>query len=78
MTKRLTESRARTHAGFVSCIERGVAEGALIAGTDARAMAAVFNGFLLGLSTLVRDGIRHPVFDVSITQVMKLWDVSAG
>jgi AcrR family transcriptional regulator len=76
VTKRLTASRARTHAGFVSCVERGVAEGALLAGTDARAMAAVFNGFLLGLSTLVRDGIRHSVFDASITQVMKLWDVS--
>jgi AcrR family transcriptional regulator len=76
VTKRLTSSRARTHAGFVSCVERGVAEGALLAGTDARAMAAVFNGFLLGLSTLVRDGIRHSVFDASITQVMKLWDVS--
>jgi len=77
VTKRLTESRARTHAGFVSCVERGVAEGALLAGTNAHAMAGVFNGFLLGLSTLARDGIRHSVFDASITQVMKLWDVSA-
>jgi AcrR family transcriptional regulator len=77
VTKRLTASRARTHAGFVSCVERGVAEGALLAETDARAMATVFNGFLLGLSTLARDGVRHSVFAASITQVMKLWDVSA-
>ena len=77
VTKRLTESRARTHAGFVSCVERGVRDGALLARTDAHAMAAVFNGFLLGLSTLARDGIRHSVFDASITQVMTLWDVSA-
>lgn len=77
VTQRLTASRARTHAGFVSCVERGVATGVLLADTDAPAMAAVFNGFLLGLSTLARDGVRHAVFDAAITQVMKLWDVSA-
>jgi len=77
VTKRLTESRARTHAGFVSCVERGITEGALLLGTDTRALAGVFNGFLLGLSTLARDGIRHSLFDASITQVMRLWDASA-
>lgn len=75
VTKPLTESRARTYAGFISCIERGIASGDLLPNTDAHAMAAVFDSFLLGLSTLARDGVQHAVFDAAITHIMKVWNV---
>ncbi len=74
----LTASRTRTRNGFIRCVERGVASGGLPANTDARALAMVFDSFLLGVSTLARDGIRAPAFDAAITQVMKLWDAAAA
>ncbi|MBP2171061.1 AcrR family transcriptional regulator [Erwinia toletana] len=73
----LTESRSRTRAGFIACVERGIARGELPAETDARVMAAVFDSFLLGLSTLARDGVEHQVFAAAITQILQLWDTAA-
>lgn len=76
--KPFADSRARTRAGIVACIERGVANGDLPASTHARSLAAVFDSFILGLSTLVRDGVRHPVLDAAITHVMGVWDSAAS
>jgi AcrR family transcriptional regulator len=76
ITAPLTRSRARTRAGFTACVQRGIDSGELRADTDARALATVFDSFLLGLATLARDGIRYPVMDASITQVMSVWDAS--
>lgn len=77
VTEKLTLSRARTRAGFIACVERGLASGELQADTDARALAAVFDSFLLGLSTLARDGVPHTVFEAAITGIMGVWEVSA-
>ncbi|CAB3787395.1 TetR/AcrR family transcriptional regulator [Paraburkholderia fynbosensis] len=76
VTVPLTRSRARTRAGITACVQRGVDSGELRADIDVRALATVFDAFLLGLSTLARDGIRHAVMDVSITQIMLVWDAS--
>ncbi len=76
VTAPLTRSRARTRAGIISCVQRGIDSGELRADTDARALATVFDAFLLGLSTLARDGIRYAVMDASITQAMSVWDAS--
>lgn len=70
----LTTSRLRTHAGFVRCVERGIATGELSEETDAQAMGTMFNSFLLGVSLLARDGVKMPVFNASIAEIMKLWD----
>lgn len=74
--KPLFDSRARTRAGIKACVERGIAAGDLLAQTDVRALTAVFDSFLLGVSTLVRDGIRMPVLDPAITRVMTVWDAA--
>jgi hypothetical protein len=39
----------------------------------ALAEASVFESFLLGLSTLARDGVLQDTMDASITQVLQLW-----
>lgn len=70
----LTRSRARTRAGIVSCVERGVASGELRADTDVRALATVFDSFLSGLSTLARDGVRFAAMEAAIGQAMLMWD----
>lgn len=76
VAKPLAESRQRTRAGFLRCVERGIASGELGPDTDARSLATVFDSFLVGLSTLARDGLRYPNFDAAITQVMKVWDAA--
>ncbi len=74
VTQSLTRSRIRTRAGITACVERGIATGELAPETDAPALAAVFDSFLIGLSTLARDGVGHPVFDAAIDQIMTAWD----
>ena len=70
----LAETRARNRAGFIACVERAVASGELVAHTDPVALATVFESFLLGLTTLARDGVSHAVLDAGVTQVMSVWD----
>ena len=73
----LTHSRARTRAGIVACVERGVSEGLLADDTNAAAMATVFDSFLQGISILARDNTPIESIDAAITQVMRTWDVAA-
>jgi len=73
----LTHSRARTRAGIVACVERGVSEGLLAEDTNAAAMATVFDSFLQGISILARDDMPIESIDAAITQVMRTWDVAA-
>lgn len=74
VVKPLSDSRARTLEGFVHCVERGIAAGELSAKTDARSLGITFNGFLLGVSLLARDGIKISALNASITELMKLWN----
>ncbi|UYG00656.1 TetR/AcrR family transcriptional regulator [Halomonas sp. GD1P12] len=76
ITKPLTVSRARTHAGFVRCVERGIASGELQEGTNAQALGTAFSSFLLGVSISARDGVKLSAFNASIAELMKLWDAA--
>lgn len=73
----LTQSRARTRAGILACVERGVSAGQLPGTIHAPAMATVFDSFLQGISILARDNAQHEVIDAAITQILLTWD-SAG
>lgn len=77
VTAALTASRARTRAGLLACVRRGIAQGELNAATDPMALAQVFESFLLGLSTLARDGATQENLEAAVTQVLQLWDVCA-
>ncbi|MNJ80692.1 hypothetical protein D3C77_791720 [compost metagenome] len=57
-------------------MERGIASGELVATTDAKVLGTLFNSFLLGVSLAARDGVRYPVFDAAITQLMLQWDAA--
>jgi hypothetical protein len=69
----LTRARARNRAGILACVQRGVAQQDLAPATDITALACVFESFLLGLSTLARDGATQQAMDSAVTQVMRLW-----
>lgn len=75
--KPLTDSRQRTLNGFIHCIQRGIATGELVKQTDPAVIATLFDSFLLGVSTLARDGIHYRVLDDAVTALMKLWDAHA-
>ncbi|MGF6514340.1 AcrR family transcriptional regulator [Pseudomonas sp. BT76 TE3572] len=74
----LTQSRARTRAGILACVERGVSAGQLPGNFYAPAMATVFDSFLQGISILARDNTQHGVIDAAITQIMLTWDMAAS
>lgn len=74
----LTHSRARTRAGILACVERGVSAGQLPGDIHAAAMATVFDSFLQGISILARDNTPHEVIDAAITQILLTWDIAAS
>lgn len=73
ITQPLTVSRARTLAGFVHCVERGVSSGELAPTVDTTTLGTMFNSFLLGVSIAARDGVPLAVFNQAINELMKLW-----
>lgn len=70
----LTQSRARSRAGFVRCVERGIASGELSHAADPQFVGAVLDGFLLGVSIQARDGVSYQILDAAISQLMLVWD----
>lgn len=70
----LAQSRARSRAGFVRCVERGIASGELSAAADPHFVGAVFDAFLLGVSIQARDGVQYRVLDAAVSQLMAVWD----
>ena len=67
---------ARRHRARAACL-RAVASGELRDGTDSTALATLFEGVLVGLSTQARDGVPLAALEASITQVMSVWDALA-
>lgn len=74
----LTQSRAHTRAGMVTCVQRAIDAGQLPGTVDAAVMATVFDSFLQGVSILARDNVPHAVIDSAITQVLMTWDIAAS
>ncbi|MBD8574312.1 TetR/AcrR family transcriptional regulator [Pseudomonas syringae] len=70
----LARARNRNREGLLKCIERAVTAGELPATVMPHTLAAVYDSFLLGLSTLARDGVAQATLDAAVTQVMRLWD----
>ena len=74
----LTQSRLRTRAGIVACVERAVRLGQLPAHTQVSVMATVFDSFLQGVSILARDGVPAQTIDAAISRLLRTWDVAAS
>jgi AcrR family transcriptional regulator len=74
----LTQSRVRTRAGILACVERAVRAGQLPEQTQAMVMASVFDSFLQGVSILARDNVPHAVINSAITQLLMTWNVAAS
>jgi AcrR family transcriptional regulator len=66
----LDDSRRRTREGIKSCLQRAVEAGELKAVTDVAGLSALFDSFLLGISTLARDGVTLERIEAGITQLL--------
>ena len=75
---RLTAERERNRAGMRACIQRAIACGELWTDADAAALAAVFDTFLVGISTQARDGVPLSALDAGITVLLRVWDAHAA
>jgi len=56
-------------------VQRAMAAGDLVATTDAEALAALFEGLLVGFSVQARDGLRVEAMDAAITAALQVWDL---
>ena len=75
--KRLVaDIRDANHAAIRDCVERAVRLGQLPGQRDVVALAAAFNGFLIGISAQARDGVSRPVLQSAATEIMRLWPVA--
>lgn len=72
-TDTLTAARLRNREGIVACVQRGIDMGELDPATNIAALAYAFESFLLGLSTLARDGAKQEQMDDAVTHVLSLW-----
>lgn len=70
----LARARSLNRAAMVAWIDRAIAAGEISETAIPDAIATVFDSFLLGLSTLARDGLPHAQLDAAVTQVMGIWD----
>ncbi|MCF5709642.1 TetR family transcriptional regulator [Pseudomonas syringae] len=70
----LARARDMNRAALVACVERAIEAGDLPKTVMPESLAAVFDSFMLGMSTLARDGISHQTLDAAVSQVMRLWD----
>ncbi|MGH8448542.1 TetR/AcrR family transcriptional regulator [Pseudomonas sp.] len=74
----LTQSRARTRAGIVRCVERAISTGQLPETLSAAELATVFDSFLQGVSILARDNAPHERIDAAISHLLLTWDIAAA
>ncbi len=74
----LAAERDRNRRALQGCVKRAVAAGELPPGTDAAALAAVFNTFLLGVSLQARDGVSLSSLEAAISQLLATWDALAS
>jgi len=70
----LAEERQHNRAGLLACVERAVAAGDLPHDTNAGALAAMFDTFLVGLTIQARDCVPLASLEAAVSGLMRVWD----
>ena len=71
------EIRASNHAAIRACVDRAIALGQLPGDRNASAIAAMFNGFLLSISALARDGVERSTLHETVSEIMLVWPATS-
>lgn len=66
--------RAYTREVLRDCLQAGVNAGDLASGADLPGLLALYDGFLLGVSIQVRDGVPMAAIEAAVTSAMAAWD----
>ena len=74
----LTETRKAGEDALRQRVERGIAEGDVPAGADARKIAAFYTTVIQGLSVQARDGASTEALNAIVDCAMAAWDTLAG
>lgn len=74
MRQFLRENRALGEEALRHRIERGIAEGNVPAGADARMLAAFYTTVTQGLSVQARDGASIAAMEAIVDAAMAAWD----
>jgi hypothetical protein len=74
----LAATREAWEAALRERIERGIAEGDVPLGADARRIAAFYTTFLQGLSVRARDGVSAKALETLVDGAMAAWDTLDG
>lgn len=72
----VADIRHANHTAIRDCVKRAKRLGELPAELDSAAFAAMFNGFLLGLSVQARDGVDRSTLNTAVSEIMSLWPVT--
>lgn len=74
----LTKLRRQGETDLRRRIERGIAEGDVPPGTDARRLATFYTTVLQGLSVQARDGASRKTLNAVVDTAMTAWDALVG
>lgn len=70
--------RAVTRAALRDCLLAGVEAGELRRDASLEGLVALFDGFLLGVSIQVRDGVPQAAIEAGVDSAMMAWDACAA
>lgn len=77
--KGLTAAERQANREAISlCVTTAIENGALPPDVNAGGLATMFDGFLLGISLLARDGMTGDVLNGAISNAMRAWDMLAA
>lgn len=66
--------RAVTREALRDCLQAGVDAGELAPGADLQGLVALYDGFLLGVSIQLRDGVPMGAIEAAVTCALAAWD----
>lgn len=72
------DGRAVTRAALRDCLQAGVEAGELRRDADLQGLTALFDGFLLGVSIQVRDGVPLAAIEAGVGCALAAWDACAA
>jgi TetR/AcrR family transcriptional regulator, copper-responsive repressor len=73
--RELTSAERQVNRQLIEqCVRSAIGSGELRADTDAVGLATLFEGLLLGISLMARDGVSGPALDAAITSALASWD----
>lgn len=73
VAEKVANIRRANHAAIRACVDRAARDGSIPPGHDCEALAATFNGFLVGISAQARDRVSRSTLQRAVSEIMRVW-----